>query len=335
MQQVLSVPEDRVSRNHLRHSWDVVRSFIRAEGLDGIELVLGNRCGEVPVPDNLVKTVHLPIWPGWIRPWKEPQSIPAGGDPAEIAAHYGAGTPENLMKRFSRNLARAKAYRAAYAVVHASHHEPGETGAQPGRYLPREILAATASFANTLASRSSGGEPPVTLAFENLGSSGLTFLSPQDTEYFTGLLTFNNWIFVLDTGHLMNALQAENEREGVRDVIRVIGRLPKEAKTRIRAVHFHCSTSGRWQGRHHPPERPVMTWQERARARSDHHRSIDEHRPFSDPACRKIVAMIRPEFLVHEFVANTPEAMQAALRQQRALIGKPGSTAAGGSPPGD
>jgi len=326
MQQLLSVPEDRVGRNHLRHSWDVVGSFIRAEGLDGIELVLGNDPGSGPVPEGLVKTVHLPIWPGWTRPWQEPQSIPAGGDPAGIAAHYGAPTPEKLMERFCRNLGRAAAFRAAYAVVHASHYEPDETGAQPGRYSSREILAATASFANALASQYPRREPPVTLAFENLWFCGLSFLAPGDAEYFTGLLTFDNWIFVLDTGHMMSALQSENEREGIRDIIRVIDRLPAATRKRIQAVHLHCSTSGKRRQADTPPlSLAGMPYRKRARALADYHRQIDEHRPFSDPACRKIVAMLRPEFLVHEFVANTPESMQAAIRQQRALLGNTGA----------
>ena len=64
-----------------------------------------------------------------------------------------------------------------------------------------------------------------------------------------------------------------------------------------------------------------MTYRTNARALADSHRHIDEHLPFSDPACRKIVAMLRPEFLVHEFVADTPEGMQDAIRQQKALLG--------------
>jgi hypothetical protein len=322
MQQLLSVPEDRVAGNHHRHSWEMVGSFIRAEGLDGIELVLGNNPGNVPVPDSLVKTVHLPIWPGWTRPWQEPQSIPAGSDPARIASHYGAPTPERLMERFCRNLGQAASFRAAYAVVHASHYEPEETGTQPGRYRPREILAATASFANTLASRYPGGEPPVTLAFENLWFPGLTFLAPGDAEYFTGLLTFDNWIFLLDTGHMMSALQSRSEHEGIRDVIRVIERLPVATRQRIRAVHLHCSTPGEHQEAESPPlALDGMPYRKRARALADYHRKIDEHRPFSDPTCRKIVAMLRPDFLVHEFVANSPDTMQAAIRQQKALLG--------------
>jgi|GEM_PF-186815 len=321
MQQLLSVPEDRVGRNHHRYSWEVVGSFIRAEGLDGIELVLGKGRGRLPVPDGLVKTVHLPIWPGWIRPWRDPQSIPAGHDPAGIAAHYGAPTPEKLMERFCRNLGRAAEYQAAYAVVHASYHEPEETLAQPGRYRSREILATVASFANALASRYPGGEPPVTLAFENHWLSGLTFLAPGDTEYFAGLLSFDNWIFVLDTGHLMNTLQVRSERKGILDVIRVIDRLPVAMRQRIRAVHLHCSTSGGSQHAESPPlALPGRTSRE-ARTLADYHRQIDEHRPFSNPACRKIVAMLRPGYLVHEFVANTPDAMQAAIRQQKALLG--------------
>lgn len=68
MQQLLSVPEDRIGRNHLRHSWEVVGSFIRAEGLDGIELVLGGsresadtrRSGENSPPPDMAR-VDTPL----------------------------------------------------------------------------------------------------------------------------------------------------------------------------------------------------------------------------------------------------------------------------------
>lgn len=325
MQQLLSVPEDRVGNNHLRVSWDRVASFIRAEGLDGIELALGNGPGNIPVPQDLVKTVHLPIWPGWIRPWEVPGSVPRDHDPAEIAAYYGAATPERLVERLCRNIERAAAHRAGYAVFHASCRESGETGIRK-RKCSRRILAATASLANALAARYPGGEPPVALAFENLWSPGLTFLDPGDAEYFIGLLTFDTWIFVLDTGHLMNALQATSEDEGIRGVIGTIQRLPAGMRQRIRAVHLHCSTSGTYQQSCSSPlVHPGMTYQEKARALALHRRQIDENRPFSDPACRKIVALLRPDFLVHEFVADTHERMQADIRQQRALLRRTGT----------
>ena len=189
MQQLLSVPEDRVGRNPHGYRWDMVRSFTRAEGLDGIELVLGNGSGNVPIPGDLVKTVHLPIWPGWIRPWKEPQSIPAGGDPAMIAAHYGAtGTRKDSWKNSAKTSGGQKGYRAAVCRCAC---QPPRTGGDRGRGLPVHVAGDPCCHQHRLPTRialplTTGGEPPVTLAFENLWSPGLTFLAPGDAEYFAG-----------------------------------------------------------------------------------------------------------------------------------------------------
>ena len=185
------------------------------------------------------------------------ESVPLDGDPFEMASYYCASTPEKLQDSFCRNLCRATDFAAAYAVVHVSHLELEEVFTQSCRYGSREILSAVASFFNTICSRYPSGEPPVTLAFENVRSWGLTFRSRDEVEYFTGLLTFDNWMVVLDTGHLMNGLKVKIESEGIQDVLRTLSLLPGETMKKVRAVHFHCSTSGEYQKSHLPRNPPV------------------------------------------------------------------------------
>jgi len=324
MQELLSISENNYDLARFNSDWEEVRSFIKTEGLDGIELVFGNDSDGIVQPKNLVKSVHLPIWPGWTKTWREPQSVPIDCDPFELASYYCAPTPEKLQDTFCRNLGRAADFAAAYAVVHVSHLELEEVFTQSCRYESREILSAVASFFNTICSRYPNGEPPVTLAFENVRSCGLTFRSRDEVEYFTGLLTFDNWMFVLDTGHLMNGLNVTNESEGIQKVLRTLGLLSDETLKKVRAVHFHCSTSGEYQKTHLPRNPPAsfstMSFREKVNILSPYRRNIDQHRPFSDSASRVIIEMIQPDYLVHELVSRTKDELHQVIQQQKALI---------------
>lgn len=325
MQELLSISENNYDLEKFNSDWEEVRSFIRTEGLDGIELVFANNSDGAVRPKNLVKSVHLPIWPGWTKPWMEPQSVPIDCDPFELATYYCASTPEKLQDSFCRNLERAADFAASYAVVHVSHIELDDVFTQSCRYGSSEILSAVASFFNTLCSGYPNGEPPVTLAFENLWTCGLTFRSSEEVEYFTELLKFDNWMFVLDTGHLMNGLNVKNESEGIQKILRTLGLLSCETMKKIRAVHFHCSTSGEYQKTHLPRNPPAsfstMSYREKVKILSMYRRNIDEHLPFSDSACREIIGMIHPDFLVHELVARTRFELHQAIQQQKSLMG--------------
>ena len=227
-----------------------------------------------------------------------------------MGSYYGAATPEKLLDSFCKNLERAADYKASYAVVHVGHLEFEEIFTRSYRFGSREILSAGASFLNAVSSRFPHGEPPVTLAFENLWTTGLTFRSEEEVRYFSDLLTFDNWIFLLDTGHLMNGLDVRDEPEGIRKVMSTLELLSDETIGRIRAVHFQCSTSGTYQETHlghtPPPSFVKMVYREKLDELRELIPRIDEHRPFSDPACRRIIDLVQPDFLVHELKTDSP-----------------------------
>ena len=189
------------------------------------------------------------------------------------------------------------------------------------RILPQ---AAAASFVNTACSRYPHREPPVTLSFEILWLSGLTFRSEEEIQEFTDLLTINNWMFILDTGHLMNGLQVRNEQEGIQKVRTALENLSEETIDRIRAIHFQCNTSGNYQynhlGRNPPAAFSKKTYREKMNELMQHLPYIDEHRPFSVPQCREIIDIVRPRILIHEFVSQSREELHHNIQQQRALI---------------
>jgi hypothetical protein len=322
MKQLINFSEYPEDLKRFDYDWEEVRSFTRQEGLDGIELLIRNDTTTHNIPGSLVKTVHLPGWYGWTRTWRDPHTIQADCDPSEITYYYGAATPQELLHSFRRNIDRSASLGAAYGVLHVSHVELEEVYTQTFRYSSKEVLSAAASFVNAACSYYPHGEPPVTLAFENLWWPGLTFRSEEEVQFFTDLLNFDNWMFLLDTGHLMNGLNVRNEQEGIRKVISALELLSDETIERIRAVHMQCSTSGIYQQSHlwcsPPPSFSSMSYGEKMVNLMQHIPRIDEHLPFSENSCTEIIDLIQPEYLVHEFITRSREELQEHIRKQKA-----------------
>lgn len=140
-------------------------------------------------------------------------------------------------------------------------------------------------------------------------------------------LAFDNWAFVLDTGHLMNTNPAVmTEEQGIDYVLSVVERLAPAVRKRIEGLHFHCSLSGRYQQQcikaglpdnFHRLSLDEQLYQSRTNAMH-----IDQHRPFTRPRCRDIVDAVQPCFLTHEFLSSTQaEYDQKLAVQQAALAG--------------
>ena len=316
-------PEDL---ERFSYDWEEVRKFTKKEDIDGIELLIGSDINSPDIPDGLVKTVHLPGWFGWARTWKDPHTIPSDCEPLEVKYYYGAATPEALLNSFQTNVERAKNLGAAYGVLHVSHVELEEVYTHSFRYNSKEILSTAASFVNTVCSNYPNGEPPVTLAFENLWWPGLTFLSEEEIQYFTDLLDFENWMFILDTGHLMNGLDVRNEQDGIKKVVSTIEMLSDKTIEKIRAVHMQCSTSGAYQQTYlkcsPPPSFSLMSYSDKMIDLMQHIPLIDEHRPYSDRSCKKIIDLVQPEFLVHEFITHSKEELRKNIRKQKTLFNR-------------
>lgn len=167
-----------------------------------------------------------------------------------------------------------------------------------------------------------GCEPPFRLAFENLWWEGLRLRSPREWRLMEERLEFDNWGFVLDTGHLMNTLDdAFDEDSAIKGLGKVVDSYPQDMKDRICTMHLQLSTtagfrSGIVDDTRHEGE----SWDDfslRAYRRAN---DMDQHRPYSSPEIVDIVRDIAPEFLVHELMGAISKDRWGDLRQQRRLF---------------
>ena len=157
------------------------------------------------------------------------------------------------------------------------------------------------------------------LLFENLWWPGLTFQKPQLAGALLERVSHVDTGFMLDVGHLMNTnADLASEEDGaryVKEIYRNLGELGK----RIYGVHLHQSLSGSYTKRmmeEHAGEHRSLSWQEAM----EYVLQVDRHQPFQTDAARRIVDLVRPDYLVHEFIQRSRSDWEEKLQaQQRAL----------------
>lgn len=304
-------------------SWKNVLDFHRSMGLDGLE-VLTSFDGTGDVPPEVVTAVHLPFWMDWMPLWLEEQLNEEFLTREEQTYFRGGTSREELMGNVVRYVRDAATLDPSYAVFHLCNTTVEEvlTGRQGNG--TRAVLKATAELMNGVAASFPGGEPPVRLFFENLWWEGLTFLDGADADYFASSLSFTNWAFLLDTGHLLNTTtRCRNEDEAADYILEVMGRLPGNIRERIEGVHLSLSLSG--------DLRESPDWYDEVRdedfaARLDRAwvkmSMTDQHRPFRSSACLRIIEALGPNYLTHEFLSRTPEERRSKILTQRRAMGK-------------
>ncbi|MBP1910543.1 TIM barrel protein [Methanolobus bombayensis] len=304
--------------NMFDSDWGMIRNFLVRHDLDGLELFVDSSPLPEDVPKDLVVGVHLPYWMGRHRAWVDSSVFTQDMEEFERIYVFGGSSRDEVISTFRQALDNAHTLDAAYAVFHVSYAEIEQVYTRCFDCTDYDVLDTTAEFLNEAVSVYPGGEPPVRLFFENLWWPGLTFLDPMNVEYFASLLEFDNWAFVLDTGHLMNAtMGCEDEDCSIDVVLDLLSSHSEEFIKRIEGMHFHCSLSGEFMRSSMDLELPEgfssLSFHERLMSVMEILNQMDEHMPFTNERCSKIVDMVAPEYLTHEFVSTDLRSLDEKL----------------------
>lgn len=303
MQHLINFSIHAIHLDQFERDWEQVRAFVTRLGLDGIELLIGDD----PPPDapaGLVRGVHLPYWIRWLEIWHAGADAVVSSEEREFLA--GGARDASHMVALQRRLWRqAAALRPEYAVFHVSHVTLEESFTRRYAFSAEAVVNATIDLLNATAATFPGGEPPVRLWLENLWWPGLTFADPGLAEAFVQRLCFENWGFVLDTGHLINTCPDVADEDAAVDLLlERLDQLSPAVRARIEGLHLSLSLSGAYQ--RSAPALPdgfaALPFAERYVLARDHVARIDEHRPFTSPRCREIVAAARPGVITHELL---------------------------------
>ena len=272
-----------------------ITKIIKDLKLEGIEnLVYGEEPAKHPVP-SLTVGCHLAYWPDWMNFYLGRSDLYKKDFPTEksLIDYFGGTTVEAWERRIRNNIRAALAEKPAYLVWHVADCSVEEIWTRRFRYSSREVLKAAAEVYSAVAD-----EVPQTVQvlFENIFWPGLYTLEPEDVDYFFSCLPGKNVGIMLDTGHLMNTnWNIRTEADGADYVCSIVNRLGS-MKDLIKGIHLSCSISGNYQRTHVGPPPAKIT----PEVIGHHIISIDQHRPFTTDAAKRIVDTVEPEFLTHE-----------------------------------
>ena len=272
-----------------------IRKIITDLHLDGIEnLVYGEEPAKHPVP-SLTVGCHLAYWPDWMNFYLGRSDLYKEDFPTEksLIDYFGGTTVDDWERRIRNNIRAALAEKPAYLVWHVADCTIEETWTRHFHYTNKEVLKAAAEVYSAVADVV---PPSVYVLFENIFWPSLYRLEPEDVDYFFSRLPGKNVGIMLDTGHLMNTnWNIRTEADGADYICGVVNRLGS-MKSLIRGIHMSCSISGDYQRAHLGPPPAKIT----PEIIGHHIISIDQHRPFTTDAAKRIVDTVEPEFLTHE-----------------------------------
>ena len=274
-----------------------LKQSIESMGMDGVELFVYQNKPYLDSYQDVAVGAHLNYWPMWMDFYngnaEELRKFFA--DEEAVAGYYGSSHYEGWLQYVKENIRAALKERPEYLVWHVSEATNEECFTFRFKQDDKAVLKAAADVFN----RVSTEIPADTIVlFENLWWPGLRLTDKNMVEYFFSLIDHKNVGIMLDTGHLLNTNPTlKTEQDGVEYILETIRALGETASL-IRGIHLSCSLSGEYvenfERVYRPSEIPECLFH--------HISSIDQHRPFTDTAVRKVIELVQPDYLVHEFI---------------------------------
>lgn len=299
-------------------SHERLQGFLHRHNLAGIEFMCCAPWDKSFHTLEMIHGFHLWFWPNWLDFWlgDEEALLREYGSQKNIELYFGTSRQDWLAK-WQSNFRQAAECGAEYAVFHVTQARNSELRCRSFAHSSLQVIEAVLEFINQLAELL---PQEMLLLYENLWWQGLTLLEPdlarqllQSTHHRCGIM--------LDTGHLMNTNpELHNEHEAVEYVLKVVDGLG-DLSDKIYGIHLHQSLSGQFvqaeQRRH-----PVPEYGAAAQELMNYVLKVDQHQPFATTEVRRIVEVIRPHWLVHEFVPADFADWEAKLtKQQKSLWG--------------
>lgn len=299
---------------------DKLRQFLQQNGLQGIELNLYGQWDKLMPPADVVQGIHLQFWPDWLDFWQEnwPQLMQEFGTKEKIAAYYGAANPGEWLGKWQGVVSQASEIKPKYVVFHVCSNRGSSIYNRQYGYSDKDVVLAAIDLLNYIMK---GLPKDCWLLLENLWWPGLTLQDPSLCRQMLAEINHPSVGIMLDTGHLMNTnWQLQNQQDGVEYVERIVRRLG-ELRKYIKGIHLHQSISGAYaaqMAQKYPQAlREQLSWEESFAYIS----KVDRHQPFSIPEARRIIELVQPEFLVHEFIPDGLADWEKKITTQRQALG--------------
>lgn len=284
-------------------------------GCDGLELLTAYSPVD-PMYREYTETVHIPYATDWLAAWEgRPYDM---DDETSLYVMYGRDRG-SVISNLSSAIEHAASLSPAHGVLHATNIDLPEVFKHGYSRDSKYVLGEFCELVNTVVGAMPGAEPPFRLLFENLWWPGLRLVDESDFRYLDRHIEFEGWGICLDTGHLMNCLPGiDTEADGIEALRDIFQGYSRDLVDSVLSVHFHHSASGAYRASFEERDMDCDP-SEFYRLAYPHIASIDQHLPFSDPACAELIDILSPNYVVHE-MPGTESGPLEDFRQQRGLL---------------
>ncbi len=304
------------------HDQVEIRSFLKRNGLDGIELMMEGPNLE-NIPKDCVLGMHLKYWPLWLDFWRgEKQSLlEQFGDIKNVEHFYGGLNQQALVDYYQREWKIAQELGIEYVVFHVAHVNLLDTYTWEFNYKDQDVLDAAVELVNKSFGNKDQG---IKLLFENLWWPGLKLTDYSLAKKFLEEVDYPNKGFMLDIGHLMiTNPQIKDEEEACDYISSTIARL-QELKKYIRGIHLNKSLSGNYLRENRQEDiiefKKITNFWDRIEYVKGHINKIDCHVPFDHPSINNIIDDLKPDYLVLELLASDLDKLEEMLRLQKSIL---------------
>ena len=289
-----------------------IQEFLETNKLDGLEMFFCEKWQKNVHKAEFIYGVHLPFYNDWLDFWygNENETLKEFKNKKNVMKALGGLTKKDALKPFIDSISLAVEAKAEYVVFHVSNVRKSEIVSFDFKHNDKMVITTFIEFFNKLLKYI---PKDMTVFFENLWWPGLTLLDRDLVAFFIENIKHENKGIMLDTGHLLNTnFELKNEYEAVDYILNVVGKLG-DLRKYIRGIHLHHSLSGKYVKK---AQKDNITFENEIEI-IEHILKIDNHLPFETKKAKKILELVNPDVLVHEFAQNTREDWQKKINIQR------------------
>ncbi|MDD7423914.1 MAG: hypothetical protein PUK31_02785 [Candidatus Methanomethylophilaceae archaeon] len=282
------------------------RSLIGKEGsgVDGLELLTGYDSVDTSLKSDTT-SVHLPYATDWYGPAAGVVSVSPDIDPMYLRFHHYGSDRAGIVESIRKAIVCAEPLDPMYGVIHASSADMSSLLSKRTSYTDEKVLTTFADIMNEVVSTFPDGEPPFTLAFENTWWPGLRLVDDVGFGILEDSIEFDDWGICLDTGHILVSSGGSDDEKGALDILNSCADgYGDDLFDRLIAMHLHVNTSARIMANMEEIDSTGMSFNDIIIKASERIASVDQHRPFTDPAVVEYVERLEPEFVVHEIITR-------------------------------
>lgn len=102
----------------------------------------------------------------------------------------------------------------------------------------------------------------------------------------------------------------------------VVGKLPTEVRRQIEGIHLNLSLSGEAREARGLPGYAPGDFQANLTRAWGRISMTDQHRPFTTPHCSRLLDLLEPDYVTHEFIFDSVEDRRSKIATQRGALGK-------------